>query len=304
MTFQSDIAQDVQKAAVGQMVFLYEIDLSNVQAGTVLYFTEGTKEDYTTVEFNSRTYVPIQLEAEGFDIIGEGQLQRPRIRVSNALLTFVPFVVTWNDMLGAKFTRRRTLRKYLDDGSEANPVAEFPREIFKIQQKTEQNKYLIEFELASFMDYEGLMVPRRQIIRDFCTYQYRRWDTTAPAHFLYADATIQCPYGLDTFGKYSYTTLGKYNSSKNEDRCGKRFSDCVLRFAGDAAWRAKKAGYTVSIQETEPLADVGDYWLKTYANGRTPDKWYRFNESRVFVEAKPDPLFTRAFPGVARFRGA
>jgi lambda family phage minor tail protein L len=74
MTFQSDIAKDVQKAAMGEMIFLYEIDLSNVSAGTVLYFTEGTKEDYTPIEFNSRTYQPIQMEAEGFDITGEGPM--------------------------------------------------------------------------------------------------------------------------------------------------------------------------------------------------------------------------------------
>jgi len=302
MTFQADIAQDVQKAAVGEMIFLYEIDLSNVSDGLILYFTEGTLEDYTAIEFNSRTYVPIQIETEGFDITGEGQLPRPRIRVSNALLTFQSFVITWDDMLGAKFTRRRTLRKYLDDGSEANPAAEFPQEIFVIQQKTEHNKYLIEFELAAYMDFEGVAIPKRQIIRDFCSYQYRRWDT-GTGQYLYADVSIQCPYGLDTPGDYGYTTLSKYNTSKTVDKCGKRFSDCELRFAGDAASRAKKAGQTVYIQTAEPVGNNGDYWLKLNSNAKTSDKWYRKNESGVWEEGKPDPMFTRAFPGVSRFRG-
>jgi lambda family phage minor tail protein L len=302
MTFQADIASDVQKPAVGEMVFLYEIDLSELEAGTYLYFTEGTTEDNVPIQFNSRTYFPIQLETEGFDVTGEGQLPRPRIRVSNALLTFAPYVNNFSDILGAKFTRRRTLRKYLDDGSEANPIAEFPSEIFKIQQKTEHNKFQVEFELSAFMDFEGLAIPKRQIIRDFCSYQYRRWDTVT-GQFIYADVSIQCPYGLDTAGKYSYTNLGKSSSSKNSDRCGKRFSDCELRFGGDAASRAKKQGKTVNIQTAEPLGNVGDYWLKIYPNPKQPDEWFRFNESRFWTNPKPDPLFTRAFPGVARFRG-
>jgi hypothetical protein len=150
------------------------------------------------------------------------------------------------------------------------------------------------------MDFEGTPIPKRQIIRDFCSYQYRRW---SGSEFLYADESIQCPYGLDTSGKYNYTTLGKYNSSKSQDVCGKRFSDCELRFAGDAASRAKKSGQVIFIQSAEPGGLTGDYWLRTYDNPKTPDKWYRKNEDFNWQEAKPDPLYTRAFPGVARFRG-
>ena len=47
----------------------------------------------------------------------------------------------------------------------------------------------------------------------------------------------------------------------------------------------------------------GDYWLRIYENSKTPDKWYRKNEESIWQDAKPDPLPTRAFPGVARFRG-
>ena len=308
MTFQSDIASDVQQAAIGQMIFLYEIDLSDINSGTILYFTEGTTEDSQAIEFNSRTYFPIQMETEGFDVTGEGQLPRPRIRVSNAVLTLSSYVKDYNDLLGAKFTRRRTLRKYLDDGPEANPSAEFPSEIFTIQQKTEHNKFMIEFELAAYMDFEGVVIPKRQILRDFCTYQYRTFNETTNS-FNYATVDIQCPYGNFGIsninpGNYLYTSLGRHTYEKSEDRCGKQWTDCELRYAGQVAWRAKQAGATVFIQVATPTTMIEeDYWLKKPSNDSSSALWYVYRNSE-WIQATPDPMPTRAFPGVARFRGA
>ena len=202
MSFQEDIASDVQKSAVGDMIFLYEIDLTDVGLDATIYFSEAVDDDYTTISFNSRTYQPIQMEATGWEISGEGTLPRPRIKVSNVLITFAPFIITYDDMIGAKFTRRRTLKKYLDGESEENPSAEFAPDIFVIYQKTAHNKYEIEFELSAYMDFEGVMIPKRQIIRDFCSHRYRFWNGS---EFDYTLAS--CPYGPDPNDIYSYDSL-------------------------------------------------------------------------------------------------
>jgi len=287
MTLQSDIASDVQQSAVGDIIFLYELYV--IGSNQVLYFTQAINEDFTKVTFNAVDYLPIQMEVSGFEVKGDGTMPRPTIRVSNATLTFAAHVFTFDDLVGSKMIRRRTLKKYLDGESEANPAAEFPQEIFKINQKTAHTKDYMEFELASYMDLQGESIPKRQIVRDFCSHIYRIYNSETK-DFDYSLTT--CPY-TDI---YNFDRLTQNRSSKTQDFCGKKLKDCEARFAGV---RAGGAGGTIYIQNTQPGApSEGDDWLDT---GQTPNIWFRYTNG-AWATLKPDPLPTRAYPGVGRFR--
>ena len=126
--------------------------------------------------------MPIQ--ATGF-AYQRGQLPRPKLSVSNALGTITAIllnvnkVTAGNDLSAATVTRIRTLARYLDavnfppdeDGVQVNPLgtpdptAEFPREIYKIDRKSAENRNLVEFELAAVFDLIGVRAPQRQCTR-------------------------------------------------------------------------------------------------------------------------------------------
>ena len=218
------IATDVQKLAPGNLVELYELDATELGAVQVYYFTPMT-EDGSEVVFNSITYTPLDFEVEGFETTISGQLPEPLIRLSNVNNSLGAAVVQFNDLINAVLTRRRTFSKYLDGQPGADPEAHYPLEVYVIDQKTIQNKIMIEFKLTAITDFTGVRIPRRQILQNSCNYTYRRWDGTA---FDYDDVD-QCPYvGADYFDRDGETEI-----AAADDVCGKRLSDCVKRFPGD-----------------------------------------------------------------------
>lgn len=290
MSFQENIASDVQKLAVGNIVNLYEVDLEEAGGTGVLYFTESIDNDYTPISFNAREYTPIHMQSSGWQVTGTESLPRPTISVSNVLLTFASYINSFDSLVGAKFTRRRTLEKYLDGKPTANPNAEFAADIYRIRSMPQKTKAVAQFELTPYVDFEKIKIPKRQILRDFCRQIYRRYDSDTGT-FDYTKAT--CPY----VGTYCYTRLGSYTTTQSEDSCGKELSDCEMRFAGVVA---ERSGQDIFIQATEPGgAGWRDFWLDTSSE---PNIWKKKNVLGHWNTAKPDPLPTWAFPSVARFR--
>jgi len=312
MSFDSEnIASDTQKLAVGDIVTLYELDLTDVGSSQILYFTESIDDDLTPVIFDTVTYYPIHLDSDGWEVTGQETLPRPKLRVSNVLITFVSHINTFNDMIGAKLTRRRTLKKYLDGEPEADAEAQFAPDIFRVRQKTQQTKVAVEFELAPYMDFEDTSIPKRQILRDFCTWIYRQYDsgtgTFNEFDILDYNHVITCPYT----GDYYYNRIGERVTNPRDDKCGKRITDCEMRFAGLNAGRNIRDPITnritwpvsnppvVTISDNPPGGPVdGNDWLDT---GDVPNIWYRYKDGD-WLELTPQPLPTSAFPSVARFQ--
>ena len=72
------------------------------------------------------------------------------------------------------------------------------------------------------MDQEGRKLPGRQVLKDACTHIYRFPD--GMGDFDYTNAT--CPYvGTDYF-----EATGASTNDPALDKCGKKLSDCRLRF--------------------------------------------------------------------------
>lgn len=212
------IKTDIQKLDVGsEEVQLFILDASSL-GGTIYYFTPQT-ESGESVVFNGITYLPLPVEIDNVELRGDGTLPRPKLRVANVSLTFVGLINSYRDALGAKVTRIRTFRKYLDGQSEADPSAQFPTDVFYIEQKTIQNKHYIEWELVSPLDIGDKMLPKNQVI-SYCQHRYRVFRNSA---FDYSLAT--CPY-VGT----SYFDQNGQAVTSDEDSCGKKLSDCELRY--------------------------------------------------------------------------
>ena len=218
MTLSATLSADAQSLAPGDVVVLFDIDTSPLGGSDTWYLCAGTINGAMPA-WRGHTYTPFPLEASGFEWAGRGALPKPKLTVGNVAGLLLPAVIQYNDLVGAKVTRWKTLAKYLDGQPNADPNSCFIPDIYFIDRKSQQTKGVIEFELAAALDQQGVMLPRRQLIRDNCSETYRRWNGTA---FVYGT----CPYA----GAAKFTGKDVSTTDPAADRCSKRLTGCQARF--------------------------------------------------------------------------
>lgn len=221
MSQPTSIATEIQKLSPSAIVVLFEIDATNI-GGEVYRFHPGTNGLTSDLVWQGNAYSPFPIEATGFEWNGKGQMPRPKLSVSNVLGTVTSLVRLYDDLAGCKVTRIRTLAKFLDavnfpggTNPTADPTAEFARDIYFIDRKANENRDLVEFELAAAIDLAGVGLPRRQVIQNYCPWAYR-----GP----------ECSYT----GSAYFNTNDQPVASPSQDVCGKRLSSCKVRFGSTA----------------------------------------------------------------------
>ena len=192
---------ELQKPAIDNIVELFQLELTTAIHGVsqTHYFHNGvgTNNDANII-FDNNEYTRMPIEATGFEYNGK-QLPRPTLKVSNILGNITTILLTLPQGLeGAKVTRIRTLRRYIDDANfeggdilledgsfllqeddsvvdlesgqnpfgTADPTALFPLEIFFIDRKSAENRAECTFELAASFDLDGVRLPKRQVLPD------------------------------------------------------------------------------------------------------------------------------------------
>lgn len=214
------IRAEIQSLSPTSLVTLFELNMENV-GGSPVYFHAGTNELQSPVTWQGIQYLPLPIEAEGFDINSKGALPRPKIRVANINGIFSAAVRESDDLVGCKIVRRRTFKRYLDAvnfpggmNSTADPNQHLVDDVWFIERKVAENRYVIEWELASAFDLQGVMLPYRQIIQNSCPWKYR-----GP----------ECGWT----GSY-YDTNDQPTGDSSKDVCGKRLNSCKARFGASA----------------------------------------------------------------------
>lgn len=210
------ISTDIQKLEPGAIIELFEVDLTPF-GGELLRFHAGTNQLTQNIVWKGNEYVAFPVKASGFEFSGQGQAPRPKLMVANVFGSITALVLQYQDIVGAKVTRRRTLSKYLDavnfPGSvnpTADPNAEFPADVFYVDRKANETNEMVEFELAPAMDVTNVMLPRRQIVQNICPWKYRG---------------AECGYTGT-----AYFNANDQATNLAGDACGKRLSSCKLRF--------------------------------------------------------------------------
>lgn len=198
---------DVQTLEPGEVVVLYIVDASELGAEAYYFHEYGGGP----IVFQGVSYDPWPLEASGFEISGNS-MPAPKLRMGNVGGFVTALTLAYDDLVGAKVTRKRTLGKYLDGRPTADPSEEFPPDIWYVEQKLiDLPGEYVEFELASAMDFQGVQIPRRQIIQNYCPWRYRGAD---------------CGYtGGPVADEYDVIT-----TDASKDKCGKRIQSCKMRF--------------------------------------------------------------------------
>ncbi len=224
------IIADKQKLTPGRRIELFDFDATKL-GGALFHFVSGFQETQP-LNWKGNAYTPIPIEASGFEMAGKGTLPTPVLRISNVLLLPSAVINDIGDPLGATVTRWVTFETYLDDGATPDVDEHFLPQIFVVERKKNQNKIFVEFELSASMDQEGRLLPARQILRDSCSHEYRKFNILTGL-FEYERAT--CPYvGRDEVQGGAedpfFRTDGTSTADPNEDACGKKLSDCKKRF--------------------------------------------------------------------------
>jgi lambda family phage minor tail protein L len=220
----SSVYEELAVLGPNAIIELFELQLDATLHGasTTYYWHNGVNAAVTgNIVFAGNSYMRLPVEATGFDYTSSGSLPRPTLRVSNLfsdvtqLLLQVNVTTAGNDLGGATVRRVRTLKKFLDGEAAADPNARFPTEIWYVDRKSNENRDLVEFELASKFDLAGVMLPKRQIIANVCQWQYR------------GDG---CGYTGSNYWNVNDQAVGTLAA----DVCGKRVESSKLRFGATA----------------------------------------------------------------------
>lgn len=209
------ITADIQGLEPGARVELFEMDSTMIAGGSVLRF-HGYQQ-VATIWWQGNEYTAWPIQADGFAKTGEGQQPSPKLSVGNVDGSISSLCILMDDLVGAKVVRHVTLGQYLDarnfagGNSTADPTQEFPADVWFIEQKTAETNEVVEFELASSLDLQGQMLPRRQIIANLCPFIYRG---------------AYCNYT----GSLMYDVNDQPVAVKVLDVCSKRLSGCKIRF--------------------------------------------------------------------------
>ena len=228
----SSTYEELSVLAPSAIIELFELHLdSTLHGSTDIYrWHNGCNAAVTgDITWRSQAYSRQPVEATGFESsVGKGTLPRPTLTISNmtdmnitdlvnvagitALLLFVNKTTPGNDLGGAIVKRIRTLKKFIDGESGADPYAEFPQEIWYIDRKASESRDLVSFELASKFDLPGVNLPRRQIVASVCQWAYK------------GDG---CGYNGT-----NYFNVNDDPVEASADKCGKKLTSCKLRFEG------------------------------------------------------------------------
>ena len=224
------ILADVQKLAPGNLVTMWELDCAAL-GGDVERFHNHNDG---VITWQGKEYLPWAIEGREFERTGEGQQPQPTLAVGNIgrdadgqPITGVvsALCLALDDLKGATLIRRRTFAKYLDainfaDGNpSASPIEHLPDERWIISQKSVETPDVVEFVLASPLQFDGVQLPSRQVIANICG-----WLTKAGPEGGYRGAW--CGYT----GTAMFDKNGAAVSDPALDKCGGLLSDCKKRF--------------------------------------------------------------------------
>lgn len=210
------INADVQTLEPGALFTFFVLDAS-IFGGGVIHF-HGMNDG--PLYWQGQMYSPWPITATGFSRTSDQQ-PVPKLMVGNIDGSISLLCMTYEDLLGATLIRRRTFKRYLDaanfpDGNPtANPTEEYTPEVWFIERKSSETREAVEFELSSALDFQGVRLPRRQIIANQCSFKYRG------------------PYCNYT-GPAVADVLDNPTSDPALDDCGHKLSSCKLRIWPDS----------------------------------------------------------------------
>jgi len=185
-------------------VELFDVTLPS---GVKVYLFNGLDDGQNNIYFPQKTvsggvyplkeYFAVPISIDGVEINGAGASPRPSLKVANipTLIrsisnnedgtddeeTLYSILVDEGlskneDLLNTRIEYRRTLLSNTYSSTDSNPSSspvEFPSHIYVIDRVASEDNILVDFELASPIDVEGVKVPGRIVIGRYCVWRYQ-----------------------------------------------------------------------------------------------------------------------------------
>lgn len=191
---------DLTDLLIDAGIYETNIDSSNNyerERRSVFRFHNSIHLTLSDIVWQGNRYVALPIQVEGYEVGGSGALPKPKLTIATeeegkkSLSILKCQIGLLGDIIGAKVTRVRTFVKYLDkinfsynprtqsygieppEGYDPDPDVEFPRDIYYIERKTQEDKLVIQYELSSIHDLEGTKIPNRLIFANRCPFMYR-----------------------------------------------------------------------------------------------------------------------------------
>jgi lambda family phage minor tail protein L len=206
--------EDIQKLEPGGWIELVTFDGTEIGAGILRFHGYPYSG---SIFWQVEEFARWPMKMEGFAVTAD-QPPTPKITVANVDGAITALCLYFQDMVGAKIIRHRTLAKYLDAinfpggvNPDADPDEHAPDDVWYVERKLMEDNEAVTFELSSGMDFLSLQLPSRQIVSNHCPWQYR---------------SAECSYTGPPVAKADDTPT----SDPALDRCGKRVISCKLRF--------------------------------------------------------------------------
>jgi lambda family phage minor tail protein L len=200
-----------------EIIDLFTLDIAALlPAGSgdqsIYRFCNWSQSNGNDITYDGNTYTALPMQASGFELNTSGQLERPSITFANVGLAITALTNDYSDLVGASVSRIRTLTTYLDGAPGADPDAYWGPDTWLVEQKTNETKLSVTFQLVVPFDLEGRSLPGRRLLREQCQWIYR--------------SNIGCHYD----GGNYWNENDQVVASPGLDKCGKRLSSCKLRF--------------------------------------------------------------------------
>ena len=238
---------DLQPTAVLEFFQLILKD-PNQEKEEKLFFHGGSIFSESLI-WQTNQYFPIAVESEGFEVLGDRRLPRPKLRVANRDFLVTALLQKYNDFINAKVIRKKVFVRNLDDANfdggnpwgAANPSAEISSETWFVGRKAAESKLFVELELNSPLDLESFNVNDRAVVSKYCSWQYRglgcRYaglpvETEDEKPFINATGGVVTP----TYRPPNDSSVDFWYSSDAEWNANKTY------IAGDIVWVSGNAG--------------------------------------------------------------
>ncbi len=192
------LLEELHKSTPSKEVELFELDMRSIDGETVIYFHNGTTGVSTALSFMGQVYDPLPIAVRGMDLKGTDEPPRPSMTVANLRGFMSSMMQEFQDLIGAKLVRRRTMACFLDGEPEAGPI-QFAPDIFFIERKVSEDDTFVEFELSAPTDLDGTRYPIRTVTSTYCSASYRGAGCGYAGLFVVASRQGQLYAGQDKF---------------------------------------------------------------------------------------------------------
>lgn len=210
----------LQKLLVEGVLYFFELEINdNVEPirfhcnGTTDTIVDGKVLNNPEMTFQGNVYTFVGVDQEGIQLSSGSRTNDIKLTISNIVNGIRGYVTVLcerhRDLVDAKVTIYMTTLEQMN-----NTVNGYTRQVWYIEQKTNETAELVEFSLNSPVDFGGQTLPTR-IVFARCTWAMRG-----------EYRGEECGY---TGTKY-FNEKGIPVANITEDVCGGCVSDCRLRF--------------------------------------------------------------------------